>query len=345
MCRRRNGRVGIIGICYDGFEPLMALVNPHPALKVSVPMNPMVDGWRGDDWFHNGAFRQLDMDYICEQEATARQQRALVTSNSYDDYDSFLRAGSAGELGRQHGMDQIGFWQQDHRSTRPTTASGRDQAMDRILAGQPLKVPVMLVDSLWDAEDIYGAPAVYRALEPKDAGNDMVYLVARALVSRPGDRRGQQHSARSSSTSDTAQMVAPAGACAVPRPLSEGRRPMDVAPVTAFQTGTNDGSASNAWPPRARRSDAAVSASPAWRSASTPAPARRRPPIMSSDPAHPGHLRAAARSRRRAIEDDHWKAWLTTDQRDVSARPDVLTFTDRRADRAGDRSPASRSST
>ena len=53
-----NGRVGILGISYDGFLPLMALVNPHPALKVSVPMNPMVDGWRGDDWFHNGAFRE-----------------------------------------------------------------------------------------------------------------------------------------------------------------------------------------------------------------------------------------------------------------------------------------------
>lgn len=50
-----NGRVGIIGISYDGFLPLMALIDPHPALKVSVPMNPMVDGWIGDDWFHNGA--------------------------------------------------------------------------------------------------------------------------------------------------------------------------------------------------------------------------------------------------------------------------------------------------
>src|SRR5580700_7201508 len=33
-----NGRVGILGISYDGFTPLMALVDPHPALKVSVPM-------------------------------------------------------------------------------------------------------------------------------------------------------------------------------------------------------------------------------------------------------------------------------------------------------------------
>jgi predicted acyl esterase len=52
-----NGKVGILGISYDGFLPLMALVDPHPALKVSVPMNPMVDGWVGDDWFHSGAFR------------------------------------------------------------------------------------------------------------------------------------------------------------------------------------------------------------------------------------------------------------------------------------------------
>src|SRR4029078_6287183 len=67
-----NGRVGIIGISYDGFLPLMALINPHPALQVSVPMNTMVGGWRGDDWFHNGAFRQQGMSYIYDQEATRK---------------------------------------------------------------------------------------------------------------------------------------------------------------------------------------------------------------------------------------------------------------------------------
>src|SRR5262249_54236016 len=65
-----NGRVGILGISYDGFLPLMALVNPHSALKVAVPMNSMVDGWMGDDWFHNGAFREQNIPYIYEQEAT-----------------------------------------------------------------------------------------------------------------------------------------------------------------------------------------------------------------------------------------------------------------------------------
>ena len=64
-----NGKVGILGISYEGFTTLMAMFNPHPALKVVVPMNPMVDGWMGDDWFHNGAFREQMMLYFQGQEA------------------------------------------------------------------------------------------------------------------------------------------------------------------------------------------------------------------------------------------------------------------------------------
>src|SRR5437764_297861 len=172
-----NGKVGILGISYDGFLPLMALVNPHPALKVSVPMNPMVDGWMGDDWFHNGAFRQQNMSYIYEQVGTRGNDRdAKWFTSHFDDYDTFMHAGSAGELGRTRGLDQIGFWQKitEHPAY---DAWWRDQAVDKLLAAQPLKVPVMLVHSLWDQEDIYGAPAVYKAIKPKDAANDKVFIV------------------------------------------------------------------------------------------------------------------------------------------------------------------------
>src|SRR6266536_2249449 len=147
-----NGKVGILGISYDGFLPLMALVNPHPALKVAVPMNPMVDGWMGDDWFHNGAFRQQNMSYIYEQEATRANEAKWWTSH-FDDYDMFMQAGSAGELGRRRGMEQLGFWTKlmEHPSY---DSFWRNQAVDKLLAAQPLTVPVMLVHSLWDQEDI-----------------------------------------------------------------------------------------------------------------------------------------------------------------------------------------------
>ena len=150
-----NGKVGILGISYDGFLPLMALVNPHPALKVSVPMNPMVDGWMGDDWFHNGAFREQGMGYIYDQEAS-RDSHVKWWTSHFDMYEEFLQFGSAGELGRRHGLEQVGFWRKilEHPSY---DAFWQDQAVDKLLAQEPLKVPVMLVDSLWDQEDIYGA--------------------------------------------------------------------------------------------------------------------------------------------------------------------------------------------
>ena len=156
------------------FTPLMALVNRTGA-QSSVPMNPMVDGWMGDDWFHNGAFRQQGMSYIYNQEATRANEIKWWTSH-FDDYDMFMEAGSAGELGRRRGLEQVGFWRKllEHPSY---DAFWRDQAVDKILAGQPLKVPVMLVHSLWDQEDIYGDIAVYKAIEPKDTNNDKVFLV------------------------------------------------------------------------------------------------------------------------------------------------------------------------
>ncbi|HEX6603567.1 MAG TPA: CocE/NonD family hydrolase, partial [Sphingomicrobium sp.] len=104
-----NGRVGTIGTSYDGFTALMSLVNPHPALKASVPINPMVDVWKGDDWFHNGAFRQEMISYVYGQTADKKSDEQWFTG-SYDDYTTFLRYGSAGAYGQAMGMAQLPFW-------------------------------------------------------------------------------------------------------------------------------------------------------------------------------------------------------------------------------------------
>src|SRR5260370_5252125 len=88
----------------------------------------------------------------------------------------YLKGGLGGELGGGHGLEEVGFWRKllDHPAY---DAFWQQQAMDKILPAQPLKVPTMLVDSLWDQEDIYGAMAVYKAIKPKDTGNDKVFLV------------------------------------------------------------------------------------------------------------------------------------------------------------------------
>jgi putative CocE/NonD family hydrolase len=241
-----NRKVGILGISYDGFLPLMALVNPHPALKVSVPMNPMVDGWMGDDWFHNGAFRQQGMPYIYEQEAT-RDNSELWWTSHFDDYDMYLQAGSAGELGRQRGMEQVGFWKKilEHPNY---DAFWRDQAVDKILAAQPLKVPVMLVHSLWDQEDIYGDIAVYQAIEPKDTNNDKVFLVLgpwnHGQAIEDGSTLGALKFGSDTALHFRREILRPF----LDHFLKDDAPRMDVAPVTAFETGTNRWSRLPAWP-------------------------------------------------------------------------------------------------
>ena len=96
MSQKAMAKLASSAFPYDGFTTLMAFVNPHPALKVAVPMNPMVDGWMGDDWFHNGAFREQNMNYIYQQEATRASEEKWWT-NHFDDYDVFMGVlGSAG---------------------------------------------------------------------------------------------------------------------------------------------------------------------------------------------------------------------------------------------------------
>ena len=77
-----NGRVGMIGSSYEGFTVVMALLEPHPALKVAAPESPMVDGWMGDDWFHYGAFRQINLDYFTGQTMKKDEGEKVVRGNA-----------------------------------------------------------------------------------------------------------------------------------------------------------------------------------------------------------------------------------------------------------------------
>jgi hypothetical protein len=325
-----NGRVGILGISYDGFLPLMALANPHPALKVSVPMNPMVDGWIGDDWFHNGAFREQGMSYIYEQEAS-RTNRINWWVSHFDDYDEFMDAGSAGELGRRHGLAQVGFWQKllDHPSY---DAWWQQQAMDKVLATQPLKVPVMLVDSLWDQEDIYGAPAVYKAIKPKDTGNGKVFLVLgpwhHGQEIRDGSSLGPVKFGSDTGLYFRQEILAPFLA----QYLKDGAPKADVAPVTGFETGTNKWLRLNAWPSGCP-SGCTPKPTPLYLTAGLKlrlGAARADESSFDeyiSDPAKPVPFVSRPVHTNDTAGGETWRKWLVSDQREASGRPDVLVFT------------------
>ena len=331
-----NGKVGVLGISYDGFLALMPLVHPHPALRVAVPMNPMVDGWRGDDWFHNGAFREQNMPYIYEQTAT-RSNEVRWLSSDFDDYDMYMKAGSAGELGRERNMDQIGFWKKvTEHPAYDDFWSG--QAVDQVLAKEPLTVPTMLVDSLWDQEDIYGAMAVYRALAPKDRKHGKLFLVMGPW------HHGQEIEEASGLgavkfRSDTGlyfreQILAPFLA----HYLKDEAPPMDVAPVTAFRTGANVWERLEIWPSGCEKGCAPPKMTPMYLKAGgrlgfgAPMAGARDGEGEAfdeyvSDPAKPVPFRARPSQPIGYTTNLSWVRWLVDDQREFSGRTDVLTYT------------------
>jgi len=331
-----NGKVGILGISYDGFTSLMALVNPHPALRAAIPINAMVDGWMGDDWFHKGAFRQDSLTYIHGQEATRSSDISWWTDH-YDDYETWLEAGSAGEMARRHGLEQVGF------ATKVMNHPAydefwQDQALDKILAKQKVAVPVMLVHSLWDQEDIYGNIALYKALKAQQADTSNIYLVIGPWFHHQqrldGSAIGQIRFG-----SDTAEYFRKY----LVRPffdhyLKDDAPPLHIAQVTAFETGTNRWQGLATWPSGCDSgctthsqklylqsggnlrlsatldSNSASRAGPADFESYVADPAKPVPYIPR--PIHIGGEQGEA----------SWQTWLVSDQRHAASRTDVLSF-------------------
>ncbi len=328
-----NGKVGELGISYDGFEPLMGLVHPHPALKVSVPMNPMVDGWMGDDWFHHGAFREQNMPYMLEQEAT-RDNSERWWTDAFDDYDVYMSHTSAGALGASRGMQQVGFWRQilAHPSY---DRWWQQQAMDSILGKQPLTVPVMIVHSLWDQEDIYGAQAVYRALEPKDVHNDMVYLVMGPWHHGQEIEDGSSLGALTFPTNTSYDFQTKILAPFLAHYLKDGAPADSVAPVSAYLTGANRWERLQQWPSGCA-SGCMVTPTPLYlepdMQAGFDAPSQARAQGANaydeyvSDPAKPVPYRSRPSQPTGYVLPLTWPQWLVDDQREASGRTDVLAY-------------------
>ena len=324
-----NGKVGIYGISYDGFTSLMALVNPHPALRAAAPINAMVDGWRGDDWFHNGAFRQDSLKYAHDQEAT-RGSNIHWWSTHYDAYDEWLSVGSAGEMAKLHGLDQVGFAAKlmNHPSY---DEFWQDQALDKILAKQGITVPTMLVHSLWDQEDIYGNMALYRALKAQPANSQNLFLVMGPWFHHQQRLDGSAIGAIRFG-SDTAeyfrkQILEPF----FDHYLKDEAPPLNVAPVTAFETGTNRWESLKSWPRGAPQRLYLGNGGTLGFGVPSPGTAASRSGSADfdtyvSDPAKPIPYIPRPIHIDESQAQSSWQTWLVSDQRDVASRTDVLSF-------------------
>jgi putative CocE/NonD family hydrolase len=315
-----NGKVGMVGSSYEGFTVLMALADPHPALKAAVPMSPMVDGWRGDDWFHNGAFRTSNLAYIGGQTA-ARGRGVTLGTGVYDDYESMLRAGSMADFASQFGVEQLNFTKKIFE--HPAYDSyWQEQALDRILGSRPLKVPTMTVVGRWDQEDIYGAYATYAATERLDKQNNMNYLVVgpwrHSGVNYDGSSLGPLKFTGDTAAEFRRDVMQPF----FDQYLKDGAPKADTAPVLSYRTGINKWERLDKWPLTTARQPIYLKGGFGL-GFDKPAAAGAQFDEYVSDPAKPvPFVQRPVRMSDSAV----WKPWLVTDQRAYSDRTDVLTY-------------------
>ena len=321
-----NGKVGMIGSSYEGFTVLMALINPHPALRAAVPMCPMVDGWKGDDWFHNGAFRQTNFDYLYGQ-TTERADGRHIARGAYDDFELFLTSGSAGDFARRFGIDQLPYFEKiaEHPAYDQFWS---EQALDTILAREPLKVPTLYVTSIWDQEDMYGGIHAYLATEPKDTGNDRNFLALgpwrHSGVNYDGTDLGPLKFAGDTALQFRSEVMRPF----LDAHLKDGAPPADTPPVFVYETGTNRWRRLSSWPLSCAQGCASrprrLYLEPGFGLGFT-APARVAVGYDEyvSDPAKPvPYIPRPVHFEDRLA----WQRWLLSDQRAVEDRPDVLTY-------------------
>jgi putative CocE/NonD family hydrolase len=322
-----NGRVGMIGSSYEGFTVVMALLNPHPALKVAAPESPMVDGWMGDDWFHYGAFRQPNIDYVLGQ-TSARGGGVSVPHESRDDYTNFLKAGSADAFAQSEGMSQLPYWKvmTDHPAY---DGFWQSQALDKLIAQKPLTVPTMWEQGLWDQEDMWGAIHSYRALKAKGTPDTMNYLVMGPWFHSQINREGRSLGTLTWATDTTAQWRREVLFPFFDQYLRSGAPVAATPPAFIYDTGADHWDKPKVFP-ESCEAGCPVKAMPLYladgASLSLKAPSESSGAQFDeyvSDPAKPVPYRP-----RPVVDSDStgWRTWLVTDQRFVDGRPDVLTY-------------------
>jgi putative CocE/NonD family hydrolase len=318
-----NGKVGMIGSSYEGWTVVMALLNPHPALKAAVPESPMVDGWMGDDWFHYGAFRQINYDYFAEM-TVQKGAGDELRHTAYDQYETLLKAGSPGAYAAANGLEQLPWW--NKLTSHPAYDSfWQDQALDKAVAAHPSDVPTLWEQGLWDQEDMWGANHSWLAL--KAAGHEANnWLVmgpwSHSQVNREGYNLGPFRWDGDTARQFRRDMVLPF----LNQYLKDGP-PANLARATIYNPAENHWQRFDDWP-SACASGCSQPLKPLYLEAGfalgfdKPA-ASGQGDAYVSDPSKPVPYRPRPVN---ASDVDAWRTWLVQDQRFVDGRPDVLTY-------------------
>jgi putative CocE/NonD family hydrolase len=322
-----NGRVGVFGVSYPGFLAMAAGIDPHPAVKAISPQAPMIDVWMGDDFFHNGAFRETyGYDYVLGMESSKENAFSKLDQ---DAYDFFLHSGSFEGAAKRDGVDKLPtcvaflqhpaydeFWR----------ARGVEWHLDQVT------IPTLFVGGFWDQEDMFGPQESYAKIEPHDARHENFLVIGPWNHGQWGGTTrhlGDIQFGEPTTDEFRERYEAPFFAYYL-----KDEPGFSLKNAAAFESGSNRWREYTHWPPSESKSQNAylsADGSLILSSSEPKQPSQGKPSAPSyreyiSDPANPVPYRHRPIQATYA-EGSKWFTWMVEDQRFVSDRPDVASWT------------------
>ena len=323
-----SGRVGVLGVSYPGFLAMMAGIDHHPAVKAISPQAPMTDIWLGDDFFHNGAFRQTyGYDYVLQLERAKDDQRV---SYNGDTFEYFLKQGNFANAAADAKNTE-------HHTAKRFLAEPEYSSFWKAMAVEnhlrKPEVPTLETGGWWDQEDMWGTQAEYAALRAHEDSNDPRHKVFLALG--PWNHGGWGSPTNKLGAIDFGEPTGTEYRKTIEAPFFElylkDKQGFTLEDTASFRTGSDQWEHYAQWPPKAGFRPAKLYLGENNTLGFT-APRASFTAKYVSDPANPIPY------RERPIQSTYgekstWRTWLVSDQRFVTARKDQASFTSPALDR------------
>jgi len=314
-----NGNVGMMGISYPGFYTAAGMIDSHPALKCASPQAPIADWFAGDDFHHNGCFYlphafRFFSSFGQKLEEPTRERPKPFDFKTPDGYDFYLKMGPLANADKNYFKGKIEFW--DDLMEHPVYD---DFWKARNLPPhlKNVKAAVMTVGGWYDAEDLYGALATFRAVEKNNPGT------FNTLVMGPwphggwsrgdGDHLGNVsfHGKPSEFYRDNIELPF------LKRFLKDEKA--DLPKAYVFETGTDQWRRYDAWPPKNATEKSLYLHAGGRLSFDPPSAGEAEFDEYVSDPAKPVPFIAN-------IAIGMTREHMLDDQRFAASRPDVVTY-------------------
>jgi len=314
-----NGKVGMIGVSYDGLTTGMTLLKPHPALKAISEQASPADQWMNDDFHRYGALRESYAFEYAVLEQADKNANTNFDFETYDSYSWYLNLGPLSNINANYLRGRIPFW--NSIVQHPDYDSfWKNEAWAGTIKGA--FVPNLNVAGFWDQEDPWGPWEIYRRSQVSDP-NRYNFIVAGPWF------HGQWHNLEAESIGlvtfgghDTAREFRETIEAPWFRYWLHGEGGKFPWKASTFQTGSNAWRTYDAWPPpstptklflhpRGALSWDAPNAGDAYTQ-------------YLSDPASPVPYRVRPISP--TYPNGDWRRWEVADQRFVDGRPDVATW-------------------